>query len=66
MRAINANRTKENYSVHRFLRGDYFQSIFNFIPNENIFYNLMMIKKDICLINRKRIYVLLYGRKSCH
>jgi len=47
MRAINSNRTKENYIVHRFVRNDYLENTFNFKPSFDIYYNLMMIKSQI-------------------
>jgi serine/threonine protein kinase len=47
MRAINSNRTKENYIVHRFVRNDYLENTFNFKPSFDIYYNLMMITSQI-------------------
>ena len=47
MRAINSNRTKENYIVHRFVRNDYLENTFNFKPSFDIYYNLMVIKSQI-------------------
>ena len=47
MRAINSNRTKENYLVHRFVWNDYLENVFNFKPSSDIYYNLMMIKNQI-------------------
>ena len=47
MRAINSNRTKENYIVQRFVRNDYLENTFNFKPSFDIYYNLMVIKSQI-------------------
>ena len=47
MRAINSNRTKENYLVHRFVWNDYLENVFNFKPSSDIYYNFMMIKNQI-------------------
>ena len=47
MSAINSNRTKKNYIVHRFVRNDYLENTFNFKPSFDIYYNLMMIKSQI-------------------
>ena len=45
-RAINRNRTEQNYKVHRYVGNDYLMNVFNFIPSD-IFYNLSMIKLQI-------------------
>ena len=47
MRAINSNRTKEDYLVHRFVWNNYLENVFNFKPSSDIYYNLMMIKNQI-------------------
>ena len=47
MEAINSNRTEQNYLVHRFVKNDYLESVFNFKPTFNIYYNLMMIQQQI-------------------
>ena len=47
MSAINSNRTKKNYIVHRFVRNDYLENTFNFKPSFDIYYNLMVIKSQI-------------------
>jgi hypothetical protein len=32
MKVINSNKTKQNYLVHRFVRNDYLENTFGFIP----------------------------------
>ena len=46
MGVINSHKTSENFLVHRFVKNDYLECVFNFKPS-NIFFNLMMIRQHI-------------------
>ena len=45
-KAINLNRTEENYLAHRYVGNDYLENVFKFTPSD-VFYNLSMIRKQI-------------------
>ena len=47
MEIKNSNNTSQNFLVHRFVKNDYIESVFNFNPNNNIYFNLMMIRSQI-------------------
>ena len=46
MGVINSHKTQQNFLVHRFVKDDYLESVFNFKPS-GIVFNLMMIKQQI-------------------
>ena len=46
MEAINSYKTPQNFLVHRFVKDDYLENVFNFKPS-NALFNLTMIRKQI-------------------
>ena len=47
MGVINSHKTPENFLVHRFVKNDYLESVFNFKPSNNIYLDYMMVRQQI-------------------
>lgn len=59
-RAINSKRTDKNYLVHRYVHNNYIEATFNFIPSDDIYYNLSMIKQQIGIIKIEKAFMSCY------